>query len=188
MIDALNHFKRYGPMLRTLRTKGLAPRHWKMVAQRLNLAIDPGHVTMYRLIRLGLYDDEKLKTIKQVCEVATKEYAVQQALEGLDKEMRSAEFEFEFTQDASMIIVNKLPELIIMFEEYSLRIGVLRTNPNVKNLIDRLLEIERIIKNVLELLHEWAIFQRNFVYLHGIFVLEEIQSVLPEETRLFLQV
>lgn len=97
MIDALNHFKRYGPMLRTLRTKGLAPRHWKMVGQRLGLAIDPGHVTMYRLIQLGLYDDEKLKTIKQVCEVATKEYAVQQALEGLDKEMRSAEFEFEFT-------------------------------------------------------------------------------------------
>jgi hypothetical protein len=52
---------------------------------------------MYRLIQLGLYDDEKLKTIKQVCEVATKEYAVQQALEGLDKEMRNAEFEFEIT-------------------------------------------------------------------------------------------
>ena len=102
--------------------------------------------------------------------------------------MRSAEFEFEFTQDASMIIVNKLPELIVMFDEYSLRIGVLRTNPNVKNLIDRLLEIERVIKNVSELLHEWARFQRSFVYLHGIFVLEEIQSVLPEETKLFSQV
>jgi dynein heavy chain len=188
MIDALNHFKRYGPMLRTLRTKGLAPRHWKMVGQRLGLAIDPGHVTMYRLIQLGLYDDEKLKTIKQVCEVATKEYAVQQALEGLDKEMRSAEFDFEFTQDGTTIIVKKLPELIVMFEEYFLRIGVLKTNPNVKNLIDRLLEIERIIKNVLELVNEWAEFQKNFVYLHGIFVLEEIQKALPEETRIFLQV
>jgi hypothetical protein len=29
--DSLNHFKRYGPMLRTLRTKGLAPRHWRMI-------------------------------------------------------------------------------------------------------------------------------------------------------------
>lgn len=45
-----------------------------------------------------------------------------------------------------------------MFEEYFLRIGVLKTNPNVKNLIDRLLEIERIIKNVLELVNEWAEF------------------------------
>jgi len=54
-------------------------------------------VTLFNLISLKLYDDEKLKTIKQVCEVATKEYSVQQALERLDNEMRTIEFQFETT-------------------------------------------------------------------------------------------
>ena len=79
-------------MLRTLRTKGLAPRHWKMVCTKLTIMVDPTSVTLHELIELKLYDDEKLKTIKQVCEVATKEYSVQQALEKLDSEMRSVEF------------------------------------------------------------------------------------------------
>jgi dynein heavy chain len=97
MMDSLFHFKKYGPMLRTMRTKGLAPRHWKSIGQKLGIAVDPAMATLYRLIMLELYEEEKMKMIKAVCEVATKEYAVQQALDGLEEEMKSAEFEFEYT-------------------------------------------------------------------------------------------
>lgn len=72
--------------------------------------------------------------------------------------------------------MTKLPELISMFEEFSLRVSVLKTNPHIRNFYDKLLEIEKIIKNVLELINEWAAFQRNFIYLNGIFVLEEISK------------
>jgi len=41
MFDSLNRFKRYGPMLRTLRTKGLAARHWRMIGAKLDVQIDP---------------------------------------------------------------------------------------------------------------------------------------------------
>jgi len=64
MYDSLNHFKRYGPMLRTLRTKGLVARHWRMIGQKLEFKIDPSNITLYRLIQLELYDEDKLKTIK----------------------------------------------------------------------------------------------------------------------------
>ena len=74
--------------------------------------------------------------------------------------------------------MTKLPELISMFEEFSLRVSVLKTNPHIRNFYDKLLEIEKIIKNVLELINEWAAFQRNFIYLNGIFVLEEISKQL----------
>lgn len=95
MFDSLNHFKRYGPMLRTLRTKGLVGRHWRMIGTKLEFVIDPANITLYRLIVLELYDEEKLKTIKQICEIATKEYALQLALETLDQEMRAVEFELQ---------------------------------------------------------------------------------------------
>ena len=51
-------------MLRTLRTKGLAARHWKMIGNKLEVTIDPSLLTLYRLIMLELNDEEKLKTIK----------------------------------------------------------------------------------------------------------------------------
>jgi hypothetical protein len=34
-----------------------------------------------------------LKTIKQICEIATKEYAVEQALSNLENEMKAVEFD-----------------------------------------------------------------------------------------------
>lgn len=179
MYDSLIHFKHYGPMLRTLRTKGLAPRHWRMIGQKLEFVIDPSSITLYRLIMLELYDEDKLKTIKQICEIATKEYAVQLALETLDKEMRAVEFEFQLQTDGETIVITRLPDLITMFEEFFLRASVLKTNPHIRSFFDRLLEIEKIIKAVVELIHEWAVFQRNFIYLNGIFVLDEIAKSLP---------
>ena len=64
MIESLHHFKKYGPMLRTMRTKGLAGRHWKTIGSKLSIQIEPGMATLYRLIMLELYDEEKLKVIK----------------------------------------------------------------------------------------------------------------------------
>ena len=64
MAESLNHFKRYGPMLRTLRTKGLAQRHWRAIGAKLEVSIDPSNITLWLLIYKNLHDEDKLKTIK----------------------------------------------------------------------------------------------------------------------------
>lgn len=135
-----------------------------------------------------------MKTIKQICEIATKEYAVQIALESLDKEMRAVEFDFQVSSspfgpaEFDTIVILRLPEVIAMFEEFYLRASVLKSNPHIKNFFEKLLEIEKIIKSVVELVNEWAIFQRNFIYLNGIFCQEEIAAQLPNDAKTFVQV
>jgi hypothetical protein len=47
MFDSLVHFKKYSPMLRALRTKGLAARHWRSIGQKLGFTIDPGSITLW---------------------------------------------------------------------------------------------------------------------------------------------
>lgn len=142
MFGSLTHFKLYGPMLRTLRTKGLNHRHWRQIATQLKFSIDPSNITLYKLIMLELYTEEKLKTIKSISETATKEYAVQLSLEALEKEMKAVEFEFQVQVSPSgdatdpdverVVVVTRLPELIIMFEEFLLRASVLKTNQYIR--------------------------------------------------------
>lgn len=158
MFEALTHFKMYQPMLRTLRTKGLAPRHWRRIGEKLEFNINPSDITLYKLIYYELYDEDKLKTIKQICEIATKEYGVQMAMEQLDRDMRAVEFQFQIQSDGETIVVLKLPDLIAMFEEFFLRASVLKTNPHIKNFFEKLQEIEKIIKVVVEILNEWTTF------------------------------
>lgn len=50
MFDSLVHFKKYSAMLRALRTKGLAARHWRQIGQKLDFMIDPGNITLWQLI------------------------------------------------------------------------------------------------------------------------------------------
>jgi hypothetical protein len=64
-------------------------------------------------------------------------------------------------------------------------VGVLKTNPHIRNFFDKLLEIEKINKSVLELIQEWIVFQRNYIYLNSIFCLDEIAKSLPAEAKFF---
>jgi len=71
------------------------------------------------------------------------------------------------------------------FEEFYLRANVLKTNPHIKNFFDKLFEIEKTVKSVLEILVDWTIFQRNWLYLNGIFSKSEISKQLATEVRAF---
>lgn len=120
--------------------------------------------------------------------MATKEYAVEQALTNLDKEMKAVEFDLSLQTDGETYAVMKLPDLISMFEEFFLRASVLKTNPHIANFFDKVNDIEKIITNVVNLINEWATFQRHFLYLNSIFVLEEIAKALSSEYKIFTQI
>ena len=79
----------------------------------------------------------------------------------------------------------KLGDLITCFEEYAMRVSVLKTNPFIKNFYDKMVEIERIVKHVVDILNEWLIFQKNWIYLEAIFSLEEINKYLDKESKKF---
>ena len=172
-------------MIKTLRTKGLALRHWRTIGQQLGFSIDPASVSLFKILALGLYEEEKLKIIKNISDIAQKEWAVSQALEQLDREMKGVEFEFETAPDNETKLCKGIPDIMSRFEEFFLRVNVLKTNPHMKNFVEKLHEIEKTVKSVMELLDEWTIFQRNWLYLNGIFAKSEISKQLNTEVKHF---
>ena len=81
-------------MLKSLRTKGLSLRHWRLLGQKMGLSFDPATMTLWKLINMKLHEDAKLAIIKGVSEIATKEHAVFTGLDSLDKEIKSVTFTF----------------------------------------------------------------------------------------------
>ena len=99
--------------------------------------------------------------------------------------MKAVEFDFEMAPDGYTYLCKGIPDVSSRFEEFFLRVNVLKTNPHMKNFFDKLLEIEKIVKSVSEILVDWTIFQRNWLYLNGIFGKSEISKQLPNEVRQF---
>ena len=95
---------------------------------------------------LNLHEAENLKIIKGVCEMATKEYAVQMQLNHLEKDIKSVEFDFELLPDGETLTVNDLPELALQFEDYQMRLAVLASNPHVASFKEKLTDLGKIVE------------------------------------------
>lgn len=123
--------------------------------------------------------------IKAVSEIATKEFAANNGLDQLDKEVKAQEFVLHPYKETGVNIVLKLGELIQCFEEYQIRLQVLRSNPFVRNFFEKMQELDRVIRLSLETLQEWQVFQRKWIYLEEIFTLPEIRKQLEKEAKRF---
>ena len=99
--------------------------------------------------------------------------------------MKHVEFEFETAPDNETKLCKAIPDINSLFEEFHLRVNVLRTNPHMKNFFEKLLEIEKTVKTVIEILVDFAILQRNWLYLNGIFSRSEINKQLANEVKMF---
>ena len=77
MFETLTYFRGYFILIKTLRSKGLALRHWRTIGQQIGFSIDPATISLFKILALGLQEEAKLKIIKNISDIAQKEYAVQ---------------------------------------------------------------------------------------------------------------
>ncbi len=95
------------------------------------------------------------------------------------------EFDFESAPDNETKLCRGIADINSLFEEFNLRVNVLRTNPHMKNFFEKLYEIEKTVKSVIEILVDFSILQRNWLYLNGIFSRSEINKQLANEVKQF---
>ena len=55
-------------------------------------------------------------------------------------------------------MVLKMPEMVATFEEYSMRINVIKSNHFITNFYDKAVDLEKIITIVGEFMNEWHLF------------------------------
>ncbi len=180
MLDCLNYIKKYQPLIKTIRVKGLTQRHWRQINAELNLTIDPQSTTLLRLIGLGLFAEDRISIIKGISDIALKEYSVQVQTEQLDAEVKAVKFEIVYGAQLSYRVVKRPQHVQTLFAEFMLKVGVLKMNPYMRSFFDRLLEIEKICKQVLEIMAEFVILQNKWVYLQKVFDCELPQSLASE--------
>jgi dynein heavy chain len=92
LLNSIEEFKQYMPMVSALRMKGLDKRHWQMLSKQIGVELDPSNLQLHHLIKAKLHEGHALETIKGVSEIAIKEYAIKTTLDSLDNEMRVMEF------------------------------------------------------------------------------------------------
>ena len=183
--EEIDEFKPLMPCITALRNPGLRERHWSAMSNDLGFELMPGKTlkTLQDVIDLKLMDyDEK---ITKVGESAGKEYAIESALDKMDKEWGPAIFDIVPYRETGSFVLRGADEVQQMLDDNIVMCQAMGFSPFNKPHKERLETFAAKLNLLSEIIEQWLNCQRNWMYLEPIFSSDDIMKQLPAEGAKF---
>jgi dynein heavy chain, axonemal len=109
--DEIGQFKPYVPLVYALRNPGMRERHWQAMAAALGREWHPDdNFTLSNASALGFLEERNLKEILKVADVASKEFAIEQALDKMAADWESVELGVLPYRETGTFVIKVLPK------------------------------------------------------------------------------
>jgi dynein heavy chain len=182
--DEMEEFKPYIPLIQALRNPGMRDRHWDNLSTELQLKVKPDeNLTLTELLKMNLLD--RIETITKVCDVAGKEYSIENALEKMDAEWKSIQLDIVPYKDTGTSILRLAEEVTRMLDDHIVMTQSMGFSPYKTPFAERIIIWENKLKTVQEVVEAWMACQRSWLYLEPIFSSDDIVTQLPQESKRF---
>ncbi|XP_074169160.1 dynein axonemal heavy chain 1 isoform X1 [Rhinolophus sinicus] len=178
----IEEFKPYIPLIQGLRNPGMRNRHWELLSNEININVKPkANLTFTRCLEMNLQDH--IESISKVAEVAGKEYAIEQALDKMEKEWSAIQFNVLPYKKTDTYILKSPDEASQLLDDHIVMTQSMSFSPYKKPFEQRISAWENKLKLTQEVLEEWLNCQRSWLYLEPIFSSEDITRQLPVESK-----
>ncbi|KAK2152282.1 hypothetical protein LSH36_335g03002 [Paralvinella palmiformis] len=205
----IENFRPYIPLIQGLRNPGMRKRHWD---QHINLDpevrallepefIDPppppdpedlsddlgfplvakSNLTFSKCLEMKLQDH--IQTISKVAEIAGKEYSIEQALDKMENEWEPVLFEILSYKDTGTYILRASEDVSQLLDDHIVMTQSMSFSPYKKPFEERISTWESKLKTTQDVLDEWLLCQRQWLYLEPIFSSDDINRQLPTESK-----
>ncbi|KAM6256563.1 LOW QUALITY PROTEIN: dynein axonemal heavy chain 1 [Porphyrio hochstetteri] len=182
--DKIEEFRPYIPLIQGLRNPGMRNRHWEMLAEDMKIPIKLGpSLTVGHCLDMNLLDH--IETINKVAEIASKEYAIESALNKMESEWKSVVFPVVPYKDSGTFILKTTDEAAQLLDDHIVMVQSMSFSPFKKHFEERMNTWENKLKMTQDVLEEWLNCQRSWLYLEPIFRSEDIKRQLPLESERF---
>ncbi|XP_053339456.1 dynein axonemal heavy chain 1 [Clarias gariepinus] len=170
------------PLIQGLRNPGMRSRHWTLLSERLNVdVLNKSDLTLSECLELGL--PQHIDEIALVAEVAGKEYAIEQALDKMQKEWSSITFEILPYKETGTYIMKSPDEASQLLDDHIVMTQSMSFSPYKKVFEERITTWESKLRMTQDVLEEWLMCQRSWLYLEPIFSSDDINRQLPVEGK-----
>ncbi|XP_026131005.1 dynein heavy chain 1, axonemal isoform X1 [Carassius auratus] len=181
----IEEFRPFIPLIRGLRNPGMRNRHWELLSERINMNIkSTANLTFSLCLELGLQNHAE--EITQVAQEAGKEYAIEQALIKMEKEWSTVMFEVMPYKETGTYILKSPDEASQLLDDHIVMTQSMAFSPYKKPFEERISKWESKLKMTQEVLEEWLICQRSWLYMEPIFSSDDINRQLPVEGKRYL--
>ena len=177
-------FKKHLPVIQSLASKALKPRHWALFNELFNSDIDiEEDLTLQQLLDLDAA--KHIDAIQEITIRADKEYNLEKNLNIMKKEWEVIEFIIKSYRESGTFILSGIDEIVTMLDDHIVKTQTMRGSPYIKPIEDKCKVWEYKLKYAQSMLDELITCQRTWMYLEPIFSSEDIMRQLPTEARRF---
>ena len=187
MKNKIAAFKEIVPIIHWLSPKTLRPRHW----DELSTLLAPGkppitvdhELTLSHILTLDVMQHKQ--EIEDLCMYATKEFQLETLLERMRREWRDMALKIEPYKRTGTYIVKGYEEILVLLDDQIMKTQGIRGSPYVKFFEARTKKWETRLQLTAQIMEEWLLCQKTWLYLEPIFNSDEIMRQMPIEARRF---
>uniref|UniRef100_A0A8I3PUB4 Dynein axonemal heavy chain 2 n=1 Tax=Canis lupus familiaris TaxID=9615 RepID=A0A8I3PUB4_CANLF len=184
----IEQFKRIMPVISDLRNPALRERHWDQIRDEIQREFDQESesFTLEQIVDLGR--DQHVEKIGEISASATKELAIELALQNIAKTWKVIQLDIVPYKDKGHHRLRGTEEVFQALEDNQVALSTMKASHFVKAFEKDVDHWERCLSLILEVVEMVLTVQRQWMYLENIFLGEDIRKQLPSESALFDQV
>ena len=183
----VEEFREKAPVISSLRSPGMRERHWVQISSELGQKMHPDEeFTLTMALEMGIV--EHSENIIKICDVANKEYSIEQALLKMKNEWKDVELQVKEYRETETYIIKVEEQFMQQLDDHIVMTQSMSFSPYKKPFEEEIADWEKQLNLVSEVLDEWISLQRAWMYLEPIFSSPDIQHQLPLEGKRFANI
>ncbi|XP_068129764.1 dynein axonemal heavy chain 3-like [Hyperolius riggenbachi] len=180
----LEKFKINMPLVTALCTPGIKPRHWNLMSEKVGFDISTQEdTTLFEILQLGL--EKYLDDLNQISSQASKEYALEKALNKMQADWEDVCFVFTPYGEGNCHVLAAVDEIQVLLEDHIVKTTTMKGSPFIAPFEKEILAWEAKLRQMQEALDSWLRVQMAWLYLDPIFGSEDIRNQIPVEGKKF---
>lgn len=185
--EKMERFKPLVPTVKFLRTEGMKTRHWDQLSKELGCEVRPG-VTLNSMADIDtLQLNQRSDVLLQVSEIASREYQIETSLKKMKAAWEDLPLRVKPHKDTGSYVTTKdvIDDIQEKLDDQTLVTQSLTFSPFKKIFEEEIADWEVSLKLVQDVIDEWLVCQKSWLYLEPIFQSEDIARQLPQEYKRF---
>ncbi|KAG7209677.1 hypothetical protein KM043_011323 [Ampulex compressa] len=180
-------FKQFIPVLQSICTPGLQPRHWEQISKVVEVSIVPTeNSSLSEMIEYGL--PIHVSKLEEISSAATKEHALQGNMRKMKDEWKDVYFELTPYRETGVSILTAVDDIQVLLDDHILKAQTMRGSPFVKAFEQEMQAWEEKLITMQDIIDQWLQCQATWMYLEPIFSSEDIMRQMPTEAKNFRRI
>ena len=187
-IEEVKHVEKLRGLIIALTNTAIQPRHWEKIFAALG---QPGLWNPGRLCNLNELIQYRLEDHREDIEIIANTAVGEQNLRLQLEEIEHGwgQYEFILAKDSKeRYLLSETEKVYELLENDQMKISSMIASKYISEVRREVEGWETRLGNIFDILDEWLVCQRNWIYLESVFSAQDIQKQLPAETEKFRQI